>query len=1632
MRKMKIYRLFFLFLMSFLLISADQSYAFLLPPGPATPTIDGPTDVTHFLKNVGSAATNVASQAGAYMQEQVKIVKAAKKKYMDKFTGFMGGIFKKKKKKAIPGSKTIQESKIADIYDPESVKKALYTLFLGYPTTKEKYMACYRGKAEEFYQDTVIEVYTSVRQLELELKNLEESVDALTQTLVAGDGGSGAESNSDANGVWKNYYTAFETMDELLQITEELTAMKAQYEAAKVMKDSISPAAKNEKKNDKNSSLLDGKIRNTDIVTASAEIVNCPAVYRRNAVLAMAQIGDVVVKSTSKAELSQEQLRRNFEANLGLEDYDSPSITRLSDNDDDEEDDEDYVYEPSGNGLIDFVEAPASSLKSPFEGSEDKIAELEKVTPVYEKALSAMEVHNLMQSLPAYRETFERYEQFVKLHEKSLEALRASDKCAVGYLSRYYNNPQKVWAGDGITDELVNEYDLRTGISGWAVKSYEVAKAEETSPISSDDLNEIEIDASIDSSDLSNMDAQTENIKAQTDGIGLANPSQQQELENATRETGLLNWNIGAEASTLLAEDQYSASPKWGKPDKKFPVWNDQKTFYNQYLGGKYDNIKEYLQNVDVNDIALQLAYKLNDMEDSDRRNSNAKELGKLSALLEKKKSETDGASSLQGIIDARNQALEEAKKLRSQKLASLESRKAALNASRDKASELVKIYNERINQLSQESLEAGSEKKRMLEFVGELEDRQGDTEDNIVTYTDRETETYEQELVPETEKEIVKTTQTMKKSVSTVKKAVAAKTPDTSASSIPASQTVTTAGKKMVVKDVLKEKQIAVYPEDDEDAYSEFDELVAPVQPKRQQFKAPAVLEKQSFYRHSQVMALAQIRNVDAVQSRRQAFGSSSNLKSVLSKASEKVSDAPAEAAGTVVEEQTAATPAVVTHTKVLQAITPQMKTVKYKARETTFEDTPVQKVVETGVSHAAPQAKAEYISEQKIEYTPEMVEDVSIEKIDAQKATYTRTIETVRTLVSEENEQISDAKASISESEKAAVEAEQNAEALRDKIKTQKAEIERLTKQIEAVDEDIAKIDQAYNVQIQLIESNYKASMDAEKAKIEQGQSENQVTSLLELYNNELKPKIPTGTLGQVIKFPVLDLLSQTDALVGDTRDYAAEAVEKAKNDMMKLGDDLYLSSSNKIVVKRHAELIEELKKIPLQELSKASTAVAALSGKPDIANLLSTLYQQILLEKACANDNCKKIDDEFFVGAMGKERDFRAPKAAPDIHLPPFREVVHFDEVDYTNIPQLADGSITKEGFLNNGAKIPEIWKLMLKPQAYVEKDIDLSSALHLGGEKQALFRAGRYPCRLDGHVIDVSAEDGMYLIYDNNEDNMPACQDLALKKNSPLGGLAGIKDILNGKYYTVTDLTEDVKGPAAAAKGKPAEINPSELGVLVASHNFNLTFSAGASEIFSRLKQMESELAQNTDYEKNLKDEAYMRAILKDNQIGNFLDFVETEKAYRQTKEELAVSIEEAKKDLFAQFEKAGFKPSADFNLARAEDYALAVNQLDRLKNKQVNEAYSDMGKIDIVDNEVVEERVEKLKTMLGALRKDKDELISLNEVTPADAELDEQIKIEEVNRKVSDEYAKKANEELNKQLNTFIRPYCAAY
>lgn len=185
--------------------------------------------------NPGSMATQVVNGVNATLNKVStianKVVKGTLNKLkalVDKFTSR----FNKKEETKIPGTKEIKESKIADIYDENSIRPAFQKLFFEYPSDQERIQLLYDDKRREFYDDTIIEAFTAVRELEKNLVKIDKKIAAAGTTYTKADDYNG--------GLYNNYMIEVET-DELMMIIQELVAIKAQMAAASAMRDKVKP-----------------------------------------------------------------------------------------------------------------------------------------------------------------------------------------------------------------------------------------------------------------------------------------------------------------------------------------------------------------------------------------------------------------------------------------------------------------------------------------------------------------------------------------------------------------------------------------------------------------------------------------------------------------------------------------------------------------------------------------------------------------------------------------------------------------------------------------------------------------------------------------------------------------------------------------------------------------------------------------------------------------------------------------------------------------------------------------------------------------------------------------------------------------------------------------------------------------------------------------------------------------------------------------------------------------------------------------------------------------------------------------------------------------------------------------------
>ncbi|MFV0627073.1 MAG: hypothetical protein ACK5N8_06980 [Alphaproteobacteria bacterium] len=506
-------------------------------------------------------------------------------------------------------AKKITESKVADIYDEKSVSNAVYKLFLVQPSSDEKMIICYNEQRELFYKDTVAEIYTIVREVEKKLPEIEKEL-AATEELLKNGGG--AVGDLDSNQVALDVgYQSSELLDRVVRMTEELTALQLQFEMTVAMQDSLVPLTKKEADEIKNS-----ETKKTE-KTSSLWLGN---------------------KFASSSQLVFAQLSKE-------DDFDMDKFT---------------TYEAK--------KAPESNIKSPFAGSENSLDAVKNIAELKRDLTDALVMHNVSTSLSSYRDIFNEYEKMKKLHTKSLEMLSYSDQCAIDYLGKYYNNSEQVWSG-GDLGALVNQENMRKGISKWLIDTYQVAKAQlVTDTASLEDSVSATLDSSIDVKNMDNAQKGAEKHVASQDLENSLSGSQLDEYNITGRSVQMLPWKVGAEISKSLAQDQYNEQ-KWGIPVKPFPLWNDQKKFYDLYIDSKYTNIVDYFNYADLRDVELGIAKGINkekgEEADAEYKKQSAEKNGKWYNNLmtaassgSYKRADTDE----EWYVDARNKILGMAK----------------------------------------------------------------------------------------------------------------------------------------------------------------------------------------------------------------------------------------------------------------------------------------------------------------------------------------------------------------------------------------------------------------------------------------------------------------------------------------------------------------------------------------------------------------------------------------------------------------------------------------------------------------------------------------------------------------------------------------------------------------------------------------------------------------------------------------------------------------------------------------------------------------------------------------------------------------------------------------------------------
>lgn len=1229
--------------------TGQSAYAFLPFLGGGVPTIDGLTDGGMGVNFAGTKLNTVATTAINEIQSNLQTLQSKYNEYKNDFVGVMNS----EQKAPLIGIRTIVDSIIAKKDDPEAVRRAAYDLFMTYGSSDFYEQQACDVKKKQFYIDTLIEINTAASKLEEEYNSdLKQRVASLSEEILTGE--NGAEVGDSNNSAWKNKYNVFKTYDDLLQMLEELTAMKAQYMVAQAVTNVI-PQKKPSKSTEEKHSY-----------NQKEEHQKLAGFMEKIERIALAQVSEVS---------GEETISTGYK----------------------------YQYDPSSSSNVTYVKTGKTEQESPYASSREALNDLETIEPVYEKVMSAISAHNLIQALPSKRKNFKSYDNFVKLHDKSVERVKQVDQCVIQYLSKYYEDPEKIWNGVYIGNQIT-EYDLREGMSGWALASYEAAKEELTKADEEtmNELAEVELDPTIDASNLATVSEMKESVDEQNSAGFKEKSTEEKSLENQ-RKTEKLAWEIGAEAAEMIATDQYSETPQWGEVKAKFPIWEDQKSFYGQYITGKYDNIKEYIKKVDLRKRTAELALGMN-------------------------------------------------------------------NAS--VASEIVK-------DLVKEALEAK---------ISELE-------------------------------------------------------------------------------------SVSEYPSDTE--------------------RSSAAQEKQKA-----IETLKKNRDIKL-----------SELKT--------------------------------SRNKQIQELDETMRTISD---------------FNADINRATIPGRAE--------------DDSNLETYDTKE------------LLEERGE--------------------------KEKIKDQQQS------GLSKIDLSLEQIKKAYTQKEQEIEKQYQAAV------VEMPEPKDKI--------KELEAPIISGVTGEIQKLAQIAInkfVGDSNKVFSEVRDYAERRVEQTKNDILEMGDKIYLPSGGEAVLKRHKELLDELKSINVSAIAAKIPSLSELSGVEAIQETISMAYNSVITQHICTEVKCEEADENYFIGAQGKSNDFAGPKAAPNTTAAPMREVVYFDETDYANLPQLADGSISKDSLVNSDNKIPEVWKYMLQNPAYVEKDINLEAALNKGGEGRNYLRGGIMPCLSGENIIDVENDAVSYYlgkISEGEQGSYNSC--LGFEVVTGKLGMIGINKLKDLELSENNETTVKAKTPAG-------EEVKSELGTLFTYKDNKLYYNDLSQKGYSRLKEI-YESQDNEVIEENMDDALYKRAQFKKNQIGEFLQFAEREKDLRQQVEEMEKKIEETNQELITELTEAGFSPKEDFNILKDEDYEEAKEKLGTIKDEKIKEAEDLLSQVKTMDTEIVKTRVSTLKNLIDALKKDKNELLNISEATVADSSFDEELKAEEANQAVAEEYEKEAQKSLEDEINSYPIPYCAVY
>lgn len=563
------------------------------------------------------------------------------------------------KKKVVSSSVILDEQTKVNLEDTDAVKEVMIERFFQYPSKKKGVKKLYQEQGEQLKIDTTIEIYVNVRQMEKELNEQLIELDKIEKCVSGGDGcdGMGMEQyNCQKDGqedelcLWRNSVAVAEIYDTIMRNIEYLGVLEAQYQAVMAIgkRPEILEYIEEEAKKNKSSSL--------EILRPKQDFAHHEIVWKMG--FAAQSVADEQL-AKDWYDGSEEKEVKTTEDGFEIMDGTGGFTGSLSGKK------EDFQSMP----VIEEA-AEKAELAKRAHNMKQNLRSAKKVFDSYEDMLIYHK--KIVENLRISEKCIQTYMR--DYYANPLSSWMGKD---CGYYNNNiycHYSPEKsvkaTGASKGMLDipcpgmenykcylvEMTDTSD-RYGLSGYTLGLYLEAKKQEAledqdAYLLGDDTTEDNVSArvasmgekvSTDSSDgsdnyITTMDRskassdlnKDKEVASQDDIDDEANadrdqydngdnpatlkkPSMEESMEAEVRKDGLLNWTIGEIVAKAMVDDLNGGGHSFGDKIRKFPLWNDQQEFYDQYIEGKYGNIREYLEHEPFADILLKVSRFVNE-----------------------------------------------------------------------------------------------------------------------------------------------------------------------------------------------------------------------------------------------------------------------------------------------------------------------------------------------------------------------------------------------------------------------------------------------------------------------------------------------------------------------------------------------------------------------------------------------------------------------------------------------------------------------------------------------------------------------------------------------------------------------------------------------------------------------------------------------------------------------------------------------------------------------------------------------------------------------------------------------------------------------------------------------------------